>query len=145
MALGEMSDKTVEVYIERLDNMNINNQSFNNVNGSVNNIENGNAYNTTNINSPDADDIMEMLKNFKEIILSESKISDEDKEEIVDDIEALSEQVSSSDPNTSRAKTIVKRLGKFIKGLPGNMMLAEKILDLGNSLMKKITEYFNLS
>ena len=68
MALGEMSDKTVKVYIERLDNMNINNQSFNNVNGSVNNIENGNAYNTTNINSPDADDIMEMMKKITEYI-----------------------------------------------------------------------------
>ena len=31
--------------------MNINNQSFGTVNGSVNNIENGNSYNTTNINA----------------------------------------------------------------------------------------------
>lgn len=38
MALGDMSEKTVNVYIERLGNMNINNQSFGTVNGSVNNI-----------------------------------------------------------------------------------------------------------
>ena len=140
-----MNEKTVKVFIERLDNMSINNnQSFGTVNGSVNNIENGNAYNTTNINSADKDDIMDLMKSFKELILSEDEIAVEDKDEIVDDIESLSEQIASSEPNTSRVKSIIKRLGKFIQNLPGKLTLAETILDNGNNLVKKIAEYFNL-
>lgn len=124
--------------------MNINNQSFGTVNGSVNNIENGNSYNTTNINSADKDEIMDLMKSFKELILSESEITAEDKDELVDDIELLSEQIASSETNKSRVKSIIKRLGRFIENLPGKMTLAENILDHGNSLVKKIVEYFNL-
>lgn len=133
-----------EYNFEKELNMNLKNQSFGTVNGSVNNIENGNAYNTINVNSTETDKIMTLLKDFKELILSESELSDENKEDILDDVEVISEQITASEPKVSRVRNAVKRLGNIITTLPASMQFTEKIITQGNSLLDTIKNIFDL-
>lgn len=110
--------------------MGVGQQNIGTVNGDVNNVT-GNMYKAgrdINLNSPhdNGTDAIELLKELRTLIEKE-ELDQEEKESVVDDIEVITEQMESEQPNKTRIKKAWESLAKFAAKVPAAVEGAVKI------------------
>jgi glucosamine 6-phosphate synthetase-like amidotransferase/phosphosugar isomerase protein len=121
-------------------------QSNNTINGDVNNIA-GNMYKAgrdININSPhdNGTDAVDLLKELR-ILIEKEDFDTEEKESVVDDIEVITEQIESEQPNKTRVKKAWERLTKFATQIPVAVEGAVKIKETVEQIYPKLQILFD--
>ncbi|WP_096635763.1 hypothetical protein [Clostridium cochlearium] len=114
----------------------------------------GTNYGTANIAQRDISSVNNLGENnIKEIIdlilqaknlIGESEIEEEVKEEVIDDLEIVQEQVESKEPKLIKLKKSCLGLKKFICSIPGGIGQATLIVTNLSDLVEKVNSFMGL-
>ena len=114
--------------------MNIN---INTVYGTNNFTEGGSVNSKTTVNIAN-DKVIEGLIKGALDLMNDIDIETNLKEDIVDDIKSISEQIQSEEPNLTRLKKVHNNIMKFVKELPDKIVNATGIVSVLNSLLEEV-------
>lgn len=116
-----------EIMLLEEENMGI---SINGNTGNINFANNNSTVNVTNNNS-NVKEIIELANNIKEVLLKE-KMEEEYRENIIDDIDIITEQVENSIPKPTRLKKAVESIKNFLTSPQGIALGTVAINNINN-------------
>ncbi|GEM_PF-3815072 len=105
-------------------------------NGTVNNAE-GNIQSINNVNQADNQQISTLIQSLIDL-MNNQDIETEVKEDIIDDLEIIEEQINSETPKYSRLKKAYQGVCGFIAKIPSGLAHATLILTQMNELTEKL-------
>ncbi len=104
--------------------------------GTVNYAE-GNIQSINNINQTDSQEIFKLIESLKGLIGSQS-FENELKEEIIDDLETIQEQVANENPKYVKFKKAYQGISNFILKIPNGLAQAGLIVTQMQELGEKL-------
>lgn len=122
------------LYMEKKSNSVVNNIGVNH--GTVNTTNSGGIINSTQINN--ANEIDKLVKELKPIINDNQDLKSEDRENLIDDLEVVEEQINSEIPKRLRIKKAFTNIINFSKVLPEG-------LETGSNIFIKLQEFIDKS
>lgn len=105
-------------------------------NGTFNNAE-GNIQSINNVNQTDNQQISTLIQSLIDLMNSQD-IETEVKEDIIDDLEIIEEQINSEAPKYSRLRKAYQGVCAFIAKIPSGLAHATLILTQMNELTEKL-------
>ena len=93
-----------------------------------------------NANTNNIGEIRQLLDSLKELILTET-IKEEIKEEIIDDLETIEEEIQNEQPKGIRIKKAYQRVKDFIYKIPEGISKATAITTAGIELYEKLRPF----
>lgn len=89
------------------------------------------AKNIVNVNTA-ANDVLNMLESIKALVTATPEITPEEKEQVADDLDIITEQIQSNEPKRSRVTAAVSRLKQFAGDLTQKVMVSVLASELVN-------------
>lgn len=96
-----------------------------------------------NINIDDAKEIVTLIAELKKIIENE-KMDQDIKDDVIDDLETVQEQVNTKEPKYVKLKKAYQGLKSFITYIPNGIVQATLIVTKLNNLTQKIQSFMGL-
>ncbi|EHI99774.1 hypothetical protein CDLVIII_3200 [Clostridium sp. DL-VIII] len=112
-------------------------QSINNNYGTAN-IAERDIYSINNSNANSIQDIINLISDIKKNIEEINEIEEDSKEEVMDDLDVIQEQVKSENPKYIKLKKAYSGIKRFITKLPQNIGIATMIVTKLNELGQNI-------
>lgn len=134
LIIRELNERMI--YMDKESNSIINNIINNK--GSVNTTNNGGTINSTQINNANEIEIDKLIKELKTIINDTQDLKSEDRENLIDDLEVVEEQINSKNPKQLRIKKAFNSIVNFTKFLPEG-------LAKGSNIFIKLQEFIDKS
>lgn len=119
------------------------NQHIENNYGS-NNFAEGNIISNNYVNVGLKEDINSLINNLCDFIKNEEEINKEDKEDIIDELQVISEQVNSEQPKKRRIEKAYNRVKEMVKNLPEKVLKAEALVVELDKLVKALIKFNEL-
>lgn len=124
------TEKTINQYIEN--------------NYGSNNFVEGNITSNNYVNVGLQEDINSLINNLCDFIKNEEEIEEEDKEDIIDELQVISEQVNSEQPKKRRIEKAYNRVKDMVKNLPEKVLKAEVLVVGLDKLVKALIKFNEL-
>lgn len=119
------------------------NQHIENNYGS-NNFAEGNITSNNYVNVGLQEDINSLINNLCDFIKNEEEINKEDKEDIIDELQVINEQVNSEQPKKRRIEKAYNRVKEMVKNLPEKVLKAEALVVGLDKLVKALIKFNEL-
>ena len=119
------------------------NQHIENNYGS-NNFAEGNITSNNYVNVGLKEDINSLINNLCDFIKNEEEVNEEDKEDIIDELQVISEQVNSEQPKKRRIEKAYNRVKEMVKNLPEKALKAEALVVGLDKLVKALIKFNEL-
>lgn len=116
-------------------------QNIQNNYGSAN-IAQRDIHSINNVNNNDSEEIIKLVNSLKELIATE-EIDDEVKEEVIDDLETIEEQMKSEKPKFIKIKKAYQGIKNFATSIPSKLVQATAIVTQLTELIEKIQPFVN--
>lgn len=143
MSLQEILDKAnkhaktniFNFYIGDVEMNDVKNEFKGTVYGGAITNESGTVITNTYANSEDNKNIVNNIVELKKLLLACKEI---DSADVIDDLDLVMEQVQLEQPRISWIKSAMERVSGFIKNIPENLELAEKITNTATVVFENI-------
>lgn len=131
------------IYMEPKKTEKIINQHIEN-NYGANNFADGNITSNNYVNIGLQEDINSLINNLCNFINDKNEIKQEDREDIVDELQVINEQVNSTEPKKRRIEKACNRLKEMVKNLPEKVLKAEALVVGLDRLVKALIKFNEL-
>lgn len=131
------------IYMEPKKTEKIINQHIEN-NYGANNFVDGNITSNNYVNIGLQEDINSLINNLCNFINDKNEIKQEDREDIVDELQVINEQVNSTEPKKRRIEKACNRLKEMVKNLPEKVLKAEALVVGLDKLVKALIKFNEL-
>ena len=119
------------------------NQHIENNYGS-NNFAEGNITSNNYVNVGLQEDINSLINNLCNFIKNEEEINEEEKEDIIDELQVISEQVNSEQPKKRMIEKAYNRVKEMVKNLPEKVLKAEALVVALDKLVRSLNKLYEL-
>lgn len=107
------------------------------------NIAQGNIKSVNSINETQVKDIIDLIVETRKMIESKEMDADQElKDEVIDDLETIQEQVKSKEPKVIKLKKAYQGINNFIKKIPQGIIQATQIISNLTDLNEKVNKLF---
>ena len=127
---SKKTEKTINQYIQN--------------NYGANNFAEGNITSNNYVNVGLKEDINSLINNLCDFIKNEEEVNEEDKEDIIDELQVISEQVNSEQPKKRRIEKAYNRVKEMVKNLPEKALKAEALVVGLDKLVKALIKFNEL-
>ena len=110
----------------------------------ANNFAEGNITSNNYVNVGTQVDINSLINNLCDFIKNEDEIKEEDKEDIIDELQVISEQVNSEQPKKRRIEKAYNRVKDMVKNLPEKVLKTEALVVALEKLVKALSKFNEL-
>ena len=110
----------------------------------ANNFAEGNITSNNYVNVGTQVDINSLINNLGDFIKNEDEINKEDKEDIIDELQVISEQVNSEQPKKRRIEKAYNRVKDMVKNLPEKVLKTEALVVALEKLVKALSKFNEL-
>ena len=110
----------------------------------ANNFAEGNIISNNYVNVGTQVDINSLINNLCDFIKNEDEIKEEDKEDIIDELQVISEQVNSEQPKKRRIEKAYNRVKEMVINLPEKVLKAEAFVVGLDKLVKALIKFNEL-
>lgn len=110
----------------------------------TNNLADGDITSNNYVNVGLQEDINSLINNLCNFINNEDEINEEDKEDIVDELQVINEQVNSTEPKKRRIEKACNRVKEMVKNLPETVIKAETLVVGLDKLVKSLIKFNDL-